>query len=49
MILGLFYISFNLTGNAIIKLNDQTKNLFGGVLIILGLVGSLFWINNRNS
>lgn len=44
---GIFFFSSNLTGNAI-GLNQSTGNIFGAILLVIGLVGSFFWFRNKN-
>ena len=43
---GLFFLSSNFTGN-VIGLNQSTGNILGAVLLVGGLVGSLFWFRSR--
>ena len=43
---GLFFLSGNVTGNAI-GLNQSTGNILGAVLLCVGLVGSFFWFRSR--
>ena len=44
---GLFFLSPNLTGNAISGLSNQNSNIFGVILIAIGIVASYFLIKKR--
>jgi len=44
---GLFFLSSNITGNAIGNTTNSTSTILGAILIIIGLVGSFFWLKNR--
>jgi hypothetical protein len=39
---GIFFLSPNLTGNVIGNITNNSSNIFGGVLFILGIVGAFF-------
>jgi len=43
---GIFFLSFNMTGNVIANMTNSTSNLIGAVLILVGLTGSFFWFRN---
>lgn len=40
ILIGIFFLSLNLTGNVIGNMTQTTSNWIGGVLFILGVVGS---------
>ncbi|MEK6894606.1 MAG: hypothetical protein AABX10_04035 [Nanoarchaeota archaeon] len=40
---GLFFISPNITGNAISNMSQGNSNMIGAILIILGLMSAYFW------
>jgi hypothetical protein len=42
-VIALFFLSPNLTGNAILNMNKSGSNLIGAGLFVLGLVGLYFW------
>lgn len=44
---GTFFLSSNVTGNAISNLSNTTSSWIGGVLILIGIVALGFWIANR--
>jgi len=44
---GLFFLSSNFTGNVIGNMTNSTSNIFGAALLIVGLVGGFYWVNNR--
>jgi len=41
--LSLIFISSNLTGLTIFNFVNRTTNLFGGILFLIGILGSYFW------
>lgn len=43
-----FFLSSNVTGNAITNLSSVTSSWIGGVLFFVGLVGCFFWIRAKN-
>ena len=45
---GLFFISSNITGNAIANMTNSTSSFLGAGLLIIGLIAGLFWIKNKN-
>ena len=47
LIVGIFFLSPNLTGNAISNLTNQTSNIIGGGLFVIGIIGGLMWFKNR--
>lgn len=47
LILALFFLSPNLTGNAIANLTTKTSSIIGASLFIVGIVGSYFWFKKR--
>jgi len=46
-IAGLFFLSSNITGNVIGSLNQTSSNWIGGILFILGLVGTFAYFRKR--
>lgn len=44
---GTFFLSNNITGNAIADLSTNTTSWVGGVLLVVGLVAGFFWIKRR--
>jgi hypothetical protein len=44
---GIFFLSSNITGNAIAELSTNTTSWVGGVLLAVGLVAGFFWIKSR--
>ena len=45
---GIFFLSLNLTGNAVGNLNPTFSNWIGGVLFISGLIGAFFALRKNN-
>ena len=43
LIISIFFLSTNLTGNTISSLTQNSSNLIGGYLFILGLIGIYYW------
>lgn len=48
LIVGIFLLSSNITGNAIANINGDSSNLVGIALLAVGLVCSFFWFRSRN-
>jgi len=44
---SLFFLSSNVTGNAIANLNVQNSSFLGAGLLIVGLVAGFFWVKSR--
>jgi hypothetical protein len=44
---GIFFLSTNITGNAIADLTTKTTSFFGAGLVIVGLVAGFFWLKSR--
>lgn len=44
---GLFFLSYNLTGNVIGSLNQNSSNWIGGVLFLIGLVGAFVYFRRK--
>lgn len=44
---GLFFLSSNITGNAIANLSVRTNSILGAGLLIVGLVAGFFWLKSR--
>jgi hypothetical protein len=44
---GIFFLSTNVTGNAIADLTTKTTSFLGAGLLIVGLVAGFFWVKNR--
>ena len=42
---GLFFLSSNITGNAIADMSTQNSSIFGAGLFIIGLVAGFVWLN----
>ena len=47
IIFSLFFLSSNLTGNVISNLTQNSSNLIGAGLFILGLIGCLFYFKTK--
>ncbi|MAH49438.1 hypothetical protein CMI37_26685 [Candidatus Pacearchaeota archaeon] len=47
LVVGLFFLAPNVTGNVIEDLTNSTSNIIGAVLIVASLVGGFFWLNGR--
>ena len=45
---GIFFLSSNITGNAIADMITKTISFLGAGLVIVGLVAGFFWIKSRN-
>ena len=46
---GIFFLSTNITGNAIADLTTKTTSFLGAGLLIVGLVAGFFWVKGRKS
>lgn len=44
---GIFFLSFNITGNAIANLSIKTTSWIGAGLLIVGLIAGFFWFKGR--
>jgi LPXTG-motif cell wall-anchored protein len=44
---GIFFLSTNVTGNAIADLTTKTTSFLGAGLLIVGLVAGFFWVKSR--
>ncbi len=44
---GLFFLSFNLTGNVIGNMTNSTSNWIGGILLVIGLVGAFVYFKKK--
>ncbi|MDO8528426.1 MAG: hypothetical protein Q7S06_00870 [Nanoarchaeota archaeon] len=44
---GIFFLSNNMTGNAIINLSNKTSSFLGVGLLVTGLIIGLFWIKHK--
>ncbi|GEM_PF-3254890 len=44
---SIFFLSNNITGNAIANLTTKTTSFLGAGLLIVGLVAGFFWINKK--
>jgi len=44
---GLFFLSSNITGNAIGNFNQTSTNLTGGVLLVIGLIGAFAYFRKK--
>ncbi len=47
ILIGIFFLSFKITGNSIGGLADSTSNFVGGILFSIGLVAGFFWMKRR--
>jgi len=45
---GIFFLSSNITGNAIADMTTKTISFLGAGLVIVGSVAGFFWIKSRN-
>lgn len=43
---AIFFLSSNITGNAIGNLTNSTSNILGAVLLVVGLIGGFFWLRS---
>jgi len=44
---GLFFLSSNITGNAIANVSQSSGNILGTVLLVVGLVAGFFWVKKK--
>jgi len=44
---GLFFLSSNITGNAIANVSQNSSNILGVVLLVVGLVVGFFWVKKK--
>jgi len=44
---GLFFLSTNITGNAIANVSQSSGNILGAVLLVIGLVAGFFWVKKK--
>lgn len=44
---GIFFLSSNITGNAIANMTNSSSNILGAGLLIVGLVAGFFWMKSR--
>jgi len=44
---GIFFLSSNITGNAIANMTTKTTSFLGAGLLIVGLVAGFFWVKSR--
>jgi len=44
---GIFFLSNNITGNAIANMTTKTTSFLGAGLLIVGLVAGFFWLKSR--
>jgi len=47
LVFGILFLDTNLTGN-VIGLSSSASYLVGGILFLVGIVASFFWIKNKN-
>jgi len=47
LIIALFFLSNNITGNAIFNLTKLTSNIIGASLFLIGLIGVFFYFRNK--
>ncbi|MBI2632005.1 hypothetical protein HYW75_03305 [Candidatus Pacearchaeota archaeon] len=46
---SLFFVSSNITGNAIANLSQKSSNWIGGVLFFIGIIGAFFYFRTKRS
>ena len=46
---GIFFLSSNITGNAISDLTNSTSNIIGVVFLVIGLIASFFYFRKRKN
>jgi hypothetical protein len=46
-LMGLYFISFTLTGNAIGNVNSLDFSIMGAILFWSGLIAGFFWLKNK--
>jgi CheY-like chemotaxis protein len=44
---GIFFLSTNITGNAIANVSQNSGNIWGAVLLVVGLVAGFFWVKKK--
>jgi LPXTG-motif cell wall-anchored protein len=44
---GIFFLSPNITGNAIANMTNSTTNFIGAGLLLVGLAAGVFWVKTR--
>jgi hypothetical protein len=44
---GIFFLSSNITGNAIANVSPSSGNILGAVLLVVGLVAGFFWVKKK--
>jgi hypothetical protein len=44
---GIFFLSSNITGNAIANVSQNSSNVLGAVLLVVGLVAGLFYFKSK--
>ena len=44
---GIFFLSNNITGNAIANISQSSGNILGAVLLVVGLVAGFFWVKKK--
>jgi hypothetical protein len=44
---GIFFLSSNITGNAIANVSQSSGNILGAVLLVVGLVAGFFWVKKK--
>lgn len=47
IIVGIFFLSSNFTGNVIGNLTNSTSNILGAGLLVVGLIGGFSWLRSR--
>jgi len=47
IVLGLVFLSTNITGNVVSEINFTTTNIIGAVFILLGLICGFFYFKNK--
>jgi len=49
IVLGIFFLSNNITGNVVGNMTNSTSNFLGAGLLIIGLVAGFFWVKQKKS
>lgn len=44
---SIFFLSSNITGNAIANISQISSNILGAVLLVVGLVAGFFWVKKK--
>jgi len=44
---AIFFLSSNITGNAIANVSQSSGNILGAILLVVGLVAGFFWVKKK--